>query len=320
MADQKTISLPPALFAFYTLILFVALFFAIAAWKQSRPGQLASTPSTATATFSPQKSNQPLLQFFVMSFCPYGNQMEAILKPIVDLLGAKADIKPQYIFDKIDNLTTYCSSRAGDPTKCSLYVQNKYFPNETDCQKSISENLKSCLDEKSYLKAGNAYYASLHGRVEANQNVRELCAWKLADDKKTWWNFVANVNSNCTSQNADTCWEAQSKTAGLDSAKITECFNQEAIPLIEAEIAQTTKYNISSSPTLIINGQAFPPDSAYTQDNKGTLKVNKTIFGQDKYRSPNAIKEAVCAAFNKTPKECTTILADTAASAPGACN
>ncbi len=43
------------------------------------------------------KSDQPEVELFVMSFCPYGVQAENAMAPVVDLLGDKADIKVRYI-------------------------------------------------------------------------------------------------------------------------------------------------------------------------------------------------------------------------------
>ncbi len=325
--NTKSVKLPIPVLAFYGLVLLASLYFSYSAWKQTKGktptlGDSTQAP-TATNTFAAVKSDKPKLQFFVMSFCPYGNQIEDVLKPVVDLFGDKADIQPQYIFDKVTDLSTSCKSRTGDPTQCAVYVQNKYFTTEAECKKTIAQNLAACLDEKSYIKANNVFFSSLHGRVEANQDAREICAWNQAGDKKAWWNFILAINKNCTSQNADTCWEEQAKSAGLDTGKITECFNKDAIGLIEKEVAETTKYNVSGSPTVLINGAAFPPESAYTQDGKATLKVGDETITQAQFRSPNALKTAICASFNKAPKECDTVLPEIegAAAAPaGGCN
>jgi protein-disulfide isomerase len=43
------------------------------------------------------KKDKPTVELFVMSFCPYGVQAETLMKPVVDLLGTKADIKIRFI-------------------------------------------------------------------------------------------------------------------------------------------------------------------------------------------------------------------------------
>ena len=291
-------------------------------------------PDTANLTsknvFAATKVDKPQLDFYVMSFCPYGNQMETTLRPIFDLLGNKVEIRPRYIFEKIEgNLADYCKTNYTvqyNVSQCPDLV--KQYPDQikdvTDCKKQIETMItqavageKTCNDESKYLKIGNSLYTSLHGRVEANQDVREICAYNLATDKKLWWDFVKNVNDNCSSTNADTCWEEQAKKAGLDTNKITECFNKDAVSLIEKEIADTTKYKIQGSPTLMIGEQAFPPevDAASTDQN---IKIGNKVFSLSQVRTPDVIKEALCSGFNKAPKECKTVLTDPNAAATAA--
>jgi hypothetical protein len=308
---------------FFSLILLAVGFFA--GYSFGRVKSLTSTTTTnskATAIFAAVKSDKPEIKFFVMSFCPYGIQIEDALRPVFDLLKNKVTLAPHFIFDKIDNLDTFCASRSGDPTQCSTYITNPNAPFKTvaDCKKYLANLKTQCLDEKQYLKTSNgALYASLHGRQEANQDVREMCAFNLVgDDKTKWWDFVGNINKNCTAQNADTCWEQQAQQAGLDTTKITDCFNKDAVNLIESEIALTTQYKVQGSPTVLINDVIFPPDSAYTQDGTGSLLIGNKTATQDKYRTPNVIKTALCTSFKKAPGECKTDLKDLTGAVPAA--
>ncbi|MDD4937724.1 MAG: thioredoxin domain-containing protein [Candidatus Shapirobacteria bacterium] len=322
--SSKSVTIPLVGVIVFCLLLAASSFFAGAAWLKLKSGN--STTTTNKNTFAAVKNNKPEFNFFVMSFCPYGNQIEEVIKPIASLLGNKADIHPHYIFEKVDNLTNYCKQTSGDITQCSAYISAGYFKTESDCQKTINDATKTCLDEKQYLKIGDNFYSSLHGRIEANQDVREICAYNMNDDKTNWWTFIDNVNQNCTAQNADTCWEDQAKKAGFDTAKITECFNTQAADLIEKEIALTTQYKVQGSPTLIINGVDFPPESAYTEAGDGTLTIGNKVIKQADFRSPDAIKEAVCASFKKAPSECKTVLTaatatnNTAAADAASCN
>lgn len=56
------------------------------------------------------KTDKPVVELFVMSFCPYGNEAEELMKPVVDLLGENADIQLHYIFYSGNNYTypDYC--------------------------------------------------------------------------------------------------------------------------------------------------------------------------------------------------------------------
>ena len=311
---------------FFSLVLAGVAFYAGGAYthqKSTTSTTAAGTNAVATAStidFAATKSDKPELQFFVMSFCPYGNQMEDTLRPVFDLLKGKANLTPHYIFDKIANLSDYCKTRSGDPAQCSTYITNGYFKTVDECKKAIADNLTKCSDDKQYLKTANGtLYASLHGRQEANEDVREMCAWnQVGDDKTKWWDFVGNVNKNCTAQNGDACWEQQAKQAGFDTNKITDCFNTQAVDLIEKELTLVDKYKVQGSPTVFVNDVSFPPETAYTQDGKGSLKIGNKVATQDKYRTPNVIKTAICASFNKAPGECNTDLKDLTGAAPAA--
>lgn len=59
--------------------------------------QSMQTPPTSQTTQPAQQSEVPTVDLYVMSFCPYGVQAEQIMKPVVDLLGTKANIKVRFI-------------------------------------------------------------------------------------------------------------------------------------------------------------------------------------------------------------------------------
>ena len=44
--------------------------------------------------------NKPQIDFFVMSYCPYGNQAEEAIKPVYDELKGKVDFNPRYVIYK----------------------------------------------------------------------------------------------------------------------------------------------------------------------------------------------------------------------------
>ena len=63
------------------------------------------------------KTDKPKVDLYVMSFCPYGNQSEELMMPVVELLGDKADIELRYI--------VYNNYSSGYPEYC-LDEENKY--------------------------------------------------------------------------------------------------------------------------------------------------------------------------------------------------
>jgi hypothetical protein len=56
-----------------------------------------ATPAKTAQAQPPKKTARPVVDLFVMAFCPYGTQAETVMKPVVDLLGSTADIRVRYI-------------------------------------------------------------------------------------------------------------------------------------------------------------------------------------------------------------------------------
>ena len=63
------------------------------------------------------KKDKPNVKFFVMAFCPFGNQAESGLEPVFRLLGDKVDWEPRYVI--------YSNYGSGYPDFC-LDEENKY--------------------------------------------------------------------------------------------------------------------------------------------------------------------------------------------------
>ncbi len=143
-----------------------------------------------------------------------------------------------------------------------------------------------CLDKENK-------YCSMHGIGELNQDVRELCVWKYQRDK--FWDFVKEINKNATAKNVDEKWEKIAASLGINVDKIKECQQNEAISLLENEIAQTSKTYPVQDPKSY--GQAETTISA-----SPTLVINGIIYTGN--RSSEDFKKAICSAFKKPPEEC----------------
>lgn len=199
------------------------------------------------------KSDVPKVSLFVMSYCPYGNQAEELMAPVVELLGNKAKIELHYVI--------YSNYGGGGANYC-LDKENKY--------------------------------CSMHGINELNQDIREFCVQKYQKDK--FWNFVKEINNNCSLKDVNTCWEGIAKNLGINVEKIKTCQKGEGINIAASELALDGKYGISGSPQLIINNKEF----------EGT-------------RTSEAFKKAICSAFNSEPQECSKTLESESGSASGGC-
>ena len=210
-----------------------------------------STPAQPTPTAAPVKSPSPVVDLFVMAFCPYGTQAESAMQPVVGLLGTKSDISVRYI----------------------ATVQGTTVD-------SIS---------------------SLHGPTEAQEDLRQLCINKYYPAQ--YWPYLMDFNTNCypLSQDAtrlDACRANTTLKLGIDSQKIETCASgSEGLALLNADEGFTGKYQVTASPTLIINGQVYS--------------------GQ---RTPEAYKQAICSHFETAPAECSVTLSSQAAtSSTGGC-
>lgn len=196
--------------------------------------------------------NRPQIDFFVMSYCPYGNQAEELLKPVFDVLGSKADFNPRYVI--------YSNYKSGYP--------------------------QYCIDEESK-------YCSMHGIVELNQDIREMCVNKYMGTAN-WFDFAIAMNQDCNVQNADTCWEGVADKLELDKKKITDCFKNEAIELLAKDKTLGDTLGVSGSPAVFFEGE--------------------TYAGQ---RSSTGYNAALCNAFDEQPSECDSLVSDDSATVTG---
>jgi len=304
---------------------------AVAAFLGGRISAKLSTPlfkgkegEGKIVTYSPTKQEVPNAKFFVMSFCPFGNQAEAGLKPVADLLkDTNIEWEPRYIVNKmvVADLKTRCEEQVYTVARCKEYVGKNYFPDEASCKEKLYATNEECVADQALI-IGTDAYTSLHGVTELNQNVREICVWKdLGEDKSMWWDFIERTNGNCTAENVEECWEEQAESSGLEVAKIKSCFEVQAQEILDEEIAVATEYQAGGSPTFIFNGEQFPPAGSYptAEGEIVSLKIGKEVFTPEQYRSPNVLKAAICAGWEKEPKECKTKLEETGTTSSGGC-
>ncbi|MEM0360349.1 MAG: thioredoxin domain-containing protein [Candidatus Diapherotrites archaeon] len=137
-------------------------------------------------------------------------------------------------------------------------------------------------------------YCSMHGIKELNEDIRQLCIWKY--EKAKFWPYVNKINANCKMNEIETCWKTQAEAVGIDTAKIEQCFKDEALTLLETEKALNEKYGVQGSPTILIN------ETEYSGG-----------------RAPENYKNAICSAFNTQPDECNQTLGTETGTATGSC-
>ncbi len=98
--------------------------------NETLPQQQPAQTTTASSITPQAKSSAEL---FVMSFCPYGVQAEQIMKPVVDTLSGKADIKVRFIVNIQGNTTDSVQSLHGTKEAQEDLRQvciDKYYPSQ----------------------------------------------------------------------------------------------------------------------------------------------------------------------------------------------
>lgn len=189
------------------------------------------------------KSDKPVVELFVMSYCPYGLQMEKAYLPAWELLKNKADISIKFVSYAMhglkeieENTRQYC---IGQNSQDKLIAYLKCFTNKDD--------YKSCLATVGLSEA------SLKSCVDVTNKKYEILT--KYNDQTTW------LSGN--------------------------------YPLYPIQQDLNEQYGVQGSPTLVINGAQA-----------------------DANRTPEAVKQVICASFNTPPAECNTTLS-TASPVPG---
>jgi hypothetical protein len=128
---------------------------------------IATTQTTTTSAAIP-KADKASAQLFVMGFCPYGVQAENIMKPVVDLLGSKADIKIRFIVnvngDTIDKVQSLHGTTEAQEDARQLCIM-KYY------------------DQATYWKYLTSMDNDCYGKITTTDETQLATCWKAAADK-----------------------------------------------------------------------------------------------------------------------------------------
>lgn len=95
---------------------------------QEAPATTATNNTSAPAATVSVKSDKPVVELFVMSYCPYGTQIEKGMLPVLETLGNKIDFTLKFVDyamhekKEIDeNLVQYCIQKE-QPEKLNDYL------------------------------------------------------------------------------------------------------------------------------------------------------------------------------------------------------
>ena len=218
-------------------------------------GDVDCDDSSCADTAECLEFDKPTIDFFVMSYCPYGNQAEEAIAPVYEQLSDDADFRPHYIY--------YEKYQGGGE--------------------------RYCIDDDSL-------YCSMHGVQEANQNIRELCVAEKYG-MGAWFDFALAMNEECSSSNADTCWEQVADDLGYNTEAISECEETKALDFASEDAEMMTIFGARGSPAVYINGKEYGGA-----------------------RTAAGYQQALCDLFDEPPAGCDADLAgETSAPATGSC-
>jgi len=102
-----------------------------------------------------EKSDKPVIDLFVMSYCPYGTQIEKGILPVIDLLGNKIDFNLKFVYYSMhglkeinENVLEYCMQKE-QPAKLDSYLSCFLSDSNSDrclADTNISkDSLQSCI-------------------------------------------------------------------------------------------------------------------------------------------------------------------------------
>jgi len=172
-------------------------------------------------------------------------------------------------------------------------------------QRMIADAIKSVPALASSVKAryigsiSGTTIVAMHGNEEAQENLRQIC---IREEQPTkYWNYVSCYMKKSAGAMAngmpigdsDTC---QAST-GIDTAKLTACTvdPNKGLTYAKKDFDLASQYNVSGSPTLVLDGTVI---DEFTAD-------NQPVFGG---RTSDAIKTVVCTASNAKPSFCSQTL------------
>ncbi len=161
--------------------------------KASQKQSDATNPAAASAEKSvpDQKQAVPDVKLFVMSFCPYGTQMEKGILPVLSALGSKIKFSLEFVdysmhgANEIDeNLRQYCIQK-NQPTKLNAYLT---------CYLKVGQGTADACMKTAGINA--AQVASCTAQTDAQFSVKANAADQTKWDNGSYPPFAVNKDDN----------------------------------------------------------------------------------------------------------------------------
>ncbi len=175
------------------------------------------------------KTDVPGVKLFAMAFCPYGNQAEELMMPVVELLKNKAEIDLHYVI--------YNNYQSGYPDYC-LDEENKYC--SMHGIQEINQDIREICVQK-YQRNKLWDFVMKINKETTSRNV---------DEK---WEEIAK-NLGIDVQKIKDCQTIEAETLLAQEVGL----NKVEYPVQDPTRHQNQeKITISGSPTLVINGMIY---------------------------------------------------------------
>ena len=163
------------------------------------------------------KSDKPVVELFVMAYCPYGTQAEKGIIPVIETLGDSVDFRIRYVYyamhgekEITENLREYCIQE-NEPEKFLDYM-NCFLEGD------------GVVSSSGYITEGNDV---------------ETCLTQAGIDKT----------------NLETCMtDSDEKFSVTANFEDKDSWLSGYYPLFDVDKDLNEKYGVGGSPTLIING------------------------------------------------------------------
>jgi len=209
----------------------------VEAEKEQQEADAAAAQEELLATV--EKSDKPVVELFVMSYCPFGTQAEKAIIPAVEALGDDVDFRLMFVSYAMHGAT------------------------------EVYENLRQYAISEKYPEKLIPY---LKVFLDAGDSAAALAAVELTDDDLAGTTAAADAKFEITKSLED---ESSWLSGKYPEFKIND--------------AEGDSYGVRGSPTLVVNGTV--------------------VEGAE--RTPAAMLQTICAAYETAPEACNTELSET---------
>lgn len=203
---------------------------------------------------------------------------------IIFTAGTKVDSLTASTNEPVKKLTCSDVKKTDKPKVSAFVVAN--CPFGLQMQRVMSEMIKENSSLADYVNVKyigsivDGKITSMHGDEEAQENLRQICIREEQPEK--YWPYVS-----CYMKKQGSSAECLTSTAvNIDQVSACMADTKRGNTYAQKDFDLGTKYQIGSSPTLLVND---------------SQQVSESDFGG---RAPNAIKEIVCCAATNKPDFC----------------